>query len=104
MAAVKANPELAGENDKALMKKIMPFAKFMMDKALTAGPAVLDVKLAFGEREVLEDNLEYMMRSLNLDEVKVRSCDEAAGDDKPPECEGVYPGNPALVVRQEPAA
>ena len=67
MAAIKSDPALGGENEKALMKMVMPFAKFMMEKAVNAGPMVLDVKLPFPEKDVLEENLSYMMRSLNLE-------------------------------------
>jgi len=95
MAAVKADPKLAGENEKALMKMVMPFAKFMMEKATVAGPAVLDVKLPFGEKATLEDNLDYMLRSLKLDDLSVAVCE---GEGLPAECSAVYPGNPALVV------
>jgi len=101
MAAVKSDPELAGENEKTLMKMVMPFSKFMMEKAATAGPSVLDVKLPFGEAATLTENLAYMMRSLKLDALEVKLCDGAAP--KPQECDNVYPGNPALVISQAPA-
>jgi leucyl-tRNA synthetase len=96
LAAIKSDPGLAGgESEKALMKMVMPFAKFMMDKAISAGPMVLDTKLPFPEREVLEENLSYMMRSLNLEDIKVRSCSD---EGKPIECDSATPGNPVLVV------
>lgn len=101
MAAIKSDPGLEGQNEKSLMRMAMPFTKFMMDKATANGPMVLDVKLPFSEKEVLEENLEYMMRSLNLQDISVTSCDR---ENKPTECDSVTPGNPLLVVGKDAQA
>jgi len=98
MAAIKAEPGLANENEKALLKTVMPFAKFMMEKAARAGAAALDVKLPFGEKEVLEENRGYMLRSLKLEDLRVVCFD---GENLPEGCEAVYPGNPALFVGRQ---
>ena len=41
----------------------MPFAKFKMEEAQKGGGQVLDVKLPFDERQLLLDNLPYLLRS-----------------------------------------
>mmetsp|Transcript_29049 Transcript_29049/g.72774 ORF Transcript_29049/g.72774 Transcript_29049/m.72774 type:complete len:889 (+) Transcript_29049:1024-3690(+) len=96
MAAIKSDPDLASENEKTLMKMAMPFTKFMMDKAATAGPAVLDVKLPFGEASTLAENVEYMLRALKLEAIDVQSLDNK--QEKPAGCESICPGNPVLVT------
>lgn len=96
MAAIKADPSLANESEKNLMKIAMPFTKFMMEKAATAGPSVLDVVLPFGESSTLADNLEYMMRALKLEALDICSINSA--ESMPQGCENVYPGNPALIA------
>ncbi|KAL5719855.1 leucine--tRNA ligase [Ranunculus cassubicifolius] len=67
------------DNFKQTQKKCMPFLRFKKDEALSVGPHALDLKLPFGEKEVLEENLEVIKRQLGLENVEVLSvADEGA--------------------------
>ena len=49
----------------------MPFMKFKKDEAVALGAQALDLKLPFGEIEVLQENLDLIKRQLGLQEVEV---------------------------------
>ncbi|KAL6847489.1 hypothetical protein ACP4OV_022515 [Aristida adscensionis] len=66
-------------NFKQVQKLCMPFIRFKKDEARVVGPQALDLKLPFGEMDVLEANLELIRRQLGLEHVEVLSAsDEAA--------------------------
>lgn len=60
-------------NFKQTQKLCMPFLRFKKDEAITLGPQALDLKLPFGEIEVLTENLGYIKRQLGLEEVEILS-------------------------------
>ncbi|CAO2161754.1 unnamed protein product [Urochloa humidicola] len=66
-------------NFKQVQKLCMPFIRFKKDEAREVGPQALDLKLPFGELDVLQENLELIRRQLGLEHVEVLSAsDEAA--------------------------
>ncbi|CAN6343368.1 unnamed protein product [Urochloa humidicola] len=66
-------------NLKQVQKLCMPFIKSKKDEAREVGPQALDLKLPFGEMDVLQKNLELIKRQLGLEQVEVLSAsDEAA--------------------------
>jgi leucyl-tRNA synthetase len=66
-------------NFKQVQKLCMPFIRFKKDEAKDVGPQALDLKLPFGEMDVLVENLELIRRQLGLEHVEVLSAsDEAA--------------------------
>jgi leucyl-tRNA synthetase len=60
-------------NFKQVQKLCMPFIKFKKDEARTVGPQALNLKLPFGEMDVLEENLELIKRQLGLEHAEVLS-------------------------------
>ncbi|KAF8694955.1 hypothetical protein HU200_038064 [Digitaria exilis] len=66
-------------NLKQVQKLCMPFIRFKKDETRVVGPQALDLKLPFGEMDVLQKNLELISRQLGLEQVEVLSAsDEAA--------------------------
>jgi leucyl-tRNA synthetase len=45
--------------------------RFNKDEASNVGPQALNLKLPFGEIDVMEENLEQIRRNLGLEHVKV---------------------------------
>lgn len=90
-------------NFKETQKLCMPFLRFKKDEAIAVGVQALDLKLPFGEVEVLEENLELIKRQLGLEEVEVLS----AADPEAIQKAGQYasllnqnppsPGNPTAI-------
>jgi hypothetical protein len=54
---------------------------------------VLDVKLPFDEAQLLRDNLPYLLRSLNLQDLVISSAAEA---DAPAAAKAAGPGQPHI--------
>ncbi|XP_058097646.1 leucine--tRNA ligase, cytoplasmic-like [Magnolia sinica] len=64
------------ENFKEMQKHCMSFMKFKKDEVLSVGLQVLDLKLPFGEIEVLQENTELIKRQLGLEHVEIISTSE----------------------------
>ncbi|GMH23076.1 hypothetical protein Nepgr_024919 [Nepenthes gracilis] len=60
-------------NFKEIQKICMPFLRFKKDETLNLGVHALDLKLPFGEIEVLSENLDLIKRQLNLEHIEVLS-------------------------------
>ncbi|XP_057969814.1 leucine--tRNA ligase, cytoplasmic isoform X2 [Malania oleifera] len=58
---------------KKTQKLCMPFLRFKKDEAVALGPQALDLKLPFGEMEVLRENLDLIKRQLGIEQVEVLS-------------------------------
>ncbi|KAK9265450.1 hypothetical protein L1049_012394 [Liquidambar formosana] len=58
---------------KKTQKQCMPFLRFKKDEAIALGVQALDLKLPFGEIEVLQENLDLIKRQLGLEQVEVLS-------------------------------
>lgn len=63
-------------NFKQTQKLCMPFLRFKKDEAVALGVQALDLRLPFGEIEVLQENLELIRRQLALEEVEVLSASD----------------------------
>uniref|UniRef100_A0A1D1XWB6 leucine--tRNA ligase n=1 Tax=Anthurium amnicola TaxID=1678845 RepID=A0A1D1XWB6_9ARAE len=71
--------ELENKNFKQLQKECMPFLKFKKDEVTAVGLQALDLRLPFGEIDVLSENADLIKRQLQLDHLEVLSFkDEAA--------------------------
>ncbi|KAI3879279.1 hypothetical protein MKW92_048286 [Papaver armeniacum] len=81
-------------NFKQVQKLCMPFLKFKKDEALSVGIQALDLKLPFGEMEVLRENLELIKRHLGLEHVEV--LDALDADDI------IKAGQHAILLKQTP--
>ncbi|XP_042013598.1 leucine--tRNA ligase, cytoplasmic-like [Salvia splendens] len=64
-------------NFKQIQKLCMPFLRFKKDEVKAVGVHALDLKLPFGEIEVLRENLELIQRQLGLERVEVLSAADA---------------------------
>lgn len=62
---------------KQIQQQCMPFIKFKKDETMLVGEHALDLKLPFGEIEVLEENVEFITSQLLLETVKVYSYTDA---------------------------
>lgn len=60
-------------NFKQTQKLCMPFLRFKKDEVISVGVQALDLRLPFGEIEVLEENLELIKRQLGLERVEILS-------------------------------
>ncbi|XP_072964370.1 leucine--tRNA ligase, cytoplasmic [Typha angustifolia] len=60
-------------NFKQIQKLCMPFIKFKKDETKGVGPQALDLKLPFGELEVLQENSDLIKRQLGLEHVEILS-------------------------------
>jgi len=59
------------------MKKTMPFVQFIKARIEELGLAALDLTLDFDEAKVLEDNLDYLVNTLQLEGVDIKFAHEA---------------------------
>eukprot|EP00268_Persea_americana_P036135 TRINITY_DN3560_c0_g1_i1.p1 TRINITY_DN3560_c0_g1~~TRINITY_DN3560_c0_g1_i1.p1 ORF type:complete len:1141 (-),score=255.15 TRINITY_DN3560_c0_g1_i1:202-3495(-) len=90
-------------NFKEIQKNCMPFVKFKKDEVLSVGPHALDLKLPFGEIDVLQENSDLIKRQLGLEHIEVLSAlDEAAYSKTGPhrsvlENNPPSPGNPISI-------
>ncbi|KAJ7960649.1 Leucine--tRNA ligase, cytoplasmic [Quillaja saponaria] len=64
-------------NFKQIQKLFMPFLRFKKDEAIAIGVQALDLRLPFGEIEVLKENLDLIKRQIGLEEVEVLSAADA---------------------------
>ncbi|XP_010264844.1 PREDICTED: leucine--tRNA ligase, cytoplasmic-like isoform X2 [Nelumbo nucifera] len=60
-------------NFKQIQKLCMPFLRFKKDEVLSVGVHALDLRLPFGEIDVLAENLDLIKRQLGLDHVEILS-------------------------------
>ncbi|KAJ3694012.1 hypothetical protein LUZ60_009492 [Juncus effusus] len=71
LEALKASPVGQEANFKQIQKMCMPFLKFKKDETKEVGVRALDLKLPFGEMDVLGNNVELIKRQLGLNDVKI---------------------------------
>jgi len=91
---LSAMPEL-----KKWMKKVMPFVAWAKERVAEQGLSALDLSLEFDEKKVLEDNISYLMNTLQMEGIDVKFSSEA-NEKIQEECR---PGVPFIVFRSEPS-
>lgn len=64
-------------NFKQIQKLCMPFLRFKKDEAIALGAQALDLRLPFGEIEVLQENLDLIKRQIGLQDVEILSAADA---------------------------
>ncbi|KAD3640407.1 hypothetical protein E3N88_29630 [Mikania micrantha] len=64
-------------NFKQIQKLCMPFLRFKKDEVMILGIQALDLKLSFGEIEVLQENLELIKRQIGLDHLEILSATDS---------------------------
>lgn len=70
--------KLEDKTFKQLQKECMPFVKFKKDEVNSVGPQALDLRLPFGELEVLSENVDLIRRQLQLEHLEVLSFTDGA--------------------------
>ncbi|OAY83259.1 Leucine--tRNA ligase, cytoplasmic [Ananas comosus] len=71
LEALKSSSIGNDANFKQIQKLCMPFIKFKKDETKEVGGRALDLKLPFGEIEVLKENIDVIKRQLGLEHVEV---------------------------------
>jgi len=64
-------------NFKQIQKLCMPFLRFKKEEAISIGAQALDLRLPFGEIEVLKENLDLIKRQIGLEDVEILSAADA---------------------------
>jgi leucyl-tRNA synthetase len=77
LAALKSSPIAKMGDSKRILGQCMPFIKFKQDETKAVGPHALDLRLPFGEFQVLEENSNLITRQLGLDSVSVHRYTDA---------------------------
>uniref|UniRef100_A0A2N9H4W9 leucine--tRNA ligase n=1 Tax=Fagus sylvatica TaxID=28930 RepID=A0A2N9H4W9_FAGSY len=73
LEALKNSSVGQAANFKQTQKLCMPFMRFKKDEAVSLGVQALDLRLPFGEIEVLQENLDLIKRQIGLEEVEILS-------------------------------
>ncbi|XP_074292782.1 leucine--tRNA ligase, cytoplasmic-like isoform X1 [Silene latifolia] len=73
MAALQQSEISKASNFKQIQKLCMPFLRFKKDETLSLGPEALELKLPFGEIDVLSQNKELIKRQLGVEDIEVLS-------------------------------
>uniref|UniRef100_A0A2R5L832 leucine--tRNA ligase n=1 Tax=Ornithodoros turicata TaxID=34597 RepID=A0A2R5L832_9ACAR len=94
-AELKDNAEL-----KKYMKKVMPFAQALREKVEERGIVALNTTLDFDEKYVLEENMRYLLNTLELDAIELKYNHEASEKIK----EECSPGQPYIVFSHAQSA
>ncbi len=88
---------------KIILKQCMPFLRFKKDETLAVGPEALDVKLPFGEMQVLQENVDLIKRQVGLEKMEIYFITDGSAQKKA--CSYVLvlnqkplsPGNPVAI-------
>jgi hypothetical protein len=78
-------------------KLLLQFGAFMRDEANDRGPDALATEMAFDQKAILEENIMYITKALDLAEVtfyNIETAGEIAGGDKK-KIESAVPGKPS---------
>lgn len=94
LAEMKKEEEL-----KRHMKHVMPFVQHIKSLLESQGASALEEALPYSEKEVLEWNLPYLLKFLELEEIWVESVSEASDKQL---AEETVPGKPMSVFLAEP--
>ncbi|KAA8528005.1 hypothetical protein F0562_035126 [Nyssa sinensis] len=73
LEALQQSPIRQEGNFKRTQKLCMPFLRFKKDEVIAVGTQALDLRLPFGEIEVLTENSELIERQLGLERVEILS-------------------------------
>lgn len=71
IGALHSSPLGQEANFKQILKLCMPFMRFKKDEAVSVGVQALDLRLPFGEKDVLEENKALVKRQLGLERVEI---------------------------------
>ncbi|BAU00433.1 hypothetical protein LR48_Vigan06g012600 [Vigna angularis] len=77
MEALQQSSVGQSSNFKQTQKLCMPFLRFKKEEAISIGAQALDLRLPFGEIEVLKENLDLIKRQIGLEDVEILSAADA---------------------------
>uniref|UniRef100_A0A5B6YLT3 leucine--tRNA ligase n=1 Tax=Davidia involucrata TaxID=16924 RepID=A0A5B6YLT3_DAVIN len=103
MDALKRSAVGQAANFKQTQKLCMPFLRFKKDEAVALGAQALDLKLPFGEIDVLCENLDLIKRQLGIEQVEILSARDPDAVAKAGPLVGLlnqnppFPGNPTAI-------
>ena len=83
---------------KKYMKKVMPFVEARKQAFLVEGSCVFEEASPFDEREILNENFCYIINSLELDGLEIKSADDCDLSSVKDEC---CPLEPVIIFRRE---
>lgn len=72
MAALKSDDSV-----KKYMKKLMPFVAYIKERVSKEGAGAMDLRVSFDEASVLMDNLAYLVKTIELEKIEVKSSSDA---------------------------
>ncbi|XP_064636547.1 leucine--tRNA ligase, cytoplasmic-like isoform X2 [Lineus longissimus] len=84
---------------KKYMKKVMPFVQMVRANLEKKGVKALDTTMEYDEKMILEECMEYLRSTLNLEGLDVKYSDEGTDKIKEECC----PGQPFIEFRSEPS-
>ncbi|VDK83810.1 unnamed protein product [Litomosoides sigmodontis] len=90
----------AMESLKKYMKKVMPFVQLIRENLAIHGESALDTACQFDQKEVLEQNLDYILSSLDLERVTITSTE---GEVSANVVEMACPGKPIIMYKEKEA-
>ena len=93
LESMKADSETSAMSQKDLKMLVLPFAKFMKEKALELGESSLSTTSVFDERSILEENMGYLKRVLKVGKIDVKAPDGENG-------KTAYPGSPSVFMEK----
>ncbi|KAL2650092.1 hypothetical protein R1flu_018220 [Riccia fluitans] len=102
-AALKNSPVGKMADFKRILSQCMPFIKFKKSETKAVGVQALDLRLPFGELQVLGENVNLITRQLGLDTVTIHAYEDVAGLNLPTSQRTLLnqtppsPGKPAAV-------
>ncbi|VDK78073.1 unnamed protein product [Onchocerca ochengi] len=88
----------ATESLKKFMKKVMPFVQLIRENLAIHGESALDTACRFDQKEVLEQNLDYILSTLNLERVTITDIEGAAPANV---VEMTCPGKPIIMYKEQ---
>lgn len=83
------------ETVKKHMKKLMPFVAHVKERVKKEGEAAMDLTVPFDETSVLVDNLAYLIKAIELENIEIKPSSEAEAKIQ----EECAPGKPFSVFR-----
>ncbi|KAM3723058.1 Leucine--tRNA ligase [Dirofilaria immitis] len=88
----------ATDSLKKFMKKAMPFVQLIRENLAVHGESALDIVCRFDQKEVLEQNLDYILSTLNLERVTIADVKGALPANLE---EMTCPGKPVIMYKEQ---
>ena len=87
---------LKSKFDKKDLENGMKFAKYIVDEAKVKGPSAFNLNLSFNEKEILSQNVDYIMQGMKFDQIEFIEVEEG-GQNFKDETKSATPGHPVIL-------